>query len=326
MSGQVLSADAIAALVDAAKEGRLPEEQSASARRRSRVRTVDFTRPTKFSADQERRFKRSLDTFCRTASTRLTAELRVPLELELLSVAQLTWANAHAQVPSKSLSAIVETFPLNTRLLLSSERNLVLTAIDLLLGASGGDPVKERRLTEIDWALCRHFLDRLLSQLSVIWNDIAEVELGIGAIDAHMETAQAAPVSEPTLALTMEARLGGHSSTMTLLVPHHAIAAVAHRFSSRDDDQQVDDGGEHQNRLRRAVGRVDMTVRAEVAAVELPLEHVLGLRPGDVLSLDAPAAAGVTIFADETPVLVGKPGRSGSRRAVQITGIAEKRA
>ena len=322
MSGQVLSADAIAALVDAAKEGRLPEEQSTSNRRRSRVRTVDFTRPTKFSAEQERRFKRSLDTFCRTASTRLTAELRVPLELELLSVAQLTWANAHAQVPAKSVSAIVETHPLGTRLLLSAERNLVLTAIDLLLGASGGDPIKERRLTEIDWALCRHFLERLLGQLSVIWNDIAEVELEIGAVDAHMETAQTAPVSEPTLAMTMEARLGGHSSTMTLLVPHHAIATVAHRFSSRDDDPTVDDGGEHESRLRRAVGRVDMTVRAEVAAVELPLEQVLALRPGDVLSLDSPAAAGVTIFADETPVLVGKPGRSGSRRAVQITGMA----
>ena len=321
MSGQVLSADAIAALVDAAKEGRLPEEQSASSRRRSRVRTVDFTRPTKFSAEQERRFKRSLDTFCRTASTRLTAELRVPLELELLSAAQLTWANAHAQVPAKSLSAVVETHPLGTRLLLSTERNLVLTAIDLLLGANGGDPVKERRLTEIDWALCRHFLERLLGQLSVIWNDIAEVELGIGAVDAHMETAQTAPVSEPTLAMTMEARLGGHSSTMTLLVPHHAIAAVAHRFSSRDEDQRVDDGGLHESRLRRAVGRVDMTVRAEVAAVELPLEDVLALRPGDVLALDAPAVAGVTIFADETPVLTGKPGRSGSRRAVQITGL-----
>ena len=223
-------------------------------------------------------------------------------------------------MPSKSLAAIIETFPLGTKLLLSAERSLVLTAIDLLLGANAGDPVNDRRLTEIDWALSRHFLERLLSQLSVIWNDIAEVELAVGAVDAHMETAQTAPVSEPTLAMTIEARLGGSSSTLTLLVPHQAIAPVAHRFSTRDDDQPAGDGA-HQTRLRRAVGRVDMTVRAEVAAVDLPLEQVLGLRPGDVLSLDAPAAAGITIYADETPVLVGKPGRSGSRRAVQITGI-----
>ena len=64
------------------------------------MRTVDFTRPTKFTTDQERRIKRALDTFCRTASTRLSAELRMPLELEVINVSQLTWGNAHAQVPA----------------------------------------------------------------------------------------------------------------------------------------------------------------------------------------------------------------------------------
>ena len=56
MSGHVLSADAIAALVDAARDGRLPEEKPAPQRRR-RMRAVDFTRPTKFTADQERRLE-----------------------------------------------------------------------------------------------------------------------------------------------------------------------------------------------------------------------------------------------------------------------------
>jgi flagellar motor switch protein FliM len=61
-------------------------------------------------------------------------------------------------------------------------------------------------------------------------------------------------------------------------------------------------------------------VRAEVAAVEMPIEQVLALREGDVLRLNAPAEAGVTLYADKVPVQQGKPGRSGSRRAVQVTG------
>jgi flagellar motor switch protein FliM len=64
-----LSTDAIAALVEAAREGRLPEEASAPQRRR-RMRAVDFTRPTKFTADQERRLKRSLEAFCRSHHSR----------------------------------------------------------------------------------------------------------------------------------------------------------------------------------------------------------------------------------------------------------------
>jgi flagellar motor switch protein FliM len=105
---------------------------------------------------------------------------------------------------------------------------------------------------------------------------------------------------------------------MTLLIPYHAIAPVAHRFSTRDD---LHGGPEDQPdpAVREAVGAVHMQVRAEVAAVELPVEQVLALRPGDVLRL-GPATGGVRLFADEVPVQHARPGRSGSRRAVQVLG------
>ena len=144
MSGQVMSPDAIAALVEAAKEGRLPEESGADRSRQRRMRTVDFTRPTKFTADQERRIKRALEIFCRTASTRLSAELRMPLELEIINSSQLTWGNAHAQVPAGSVSCLVETPDVSTRMLLSAEMNLVTHAIDLLLGGAGGGEAARR--------------------------------------------------------------------------------------------------------------------------------------------------------------------------------------
>ncbi len=324
MSGAVLNADAIAALVEAAKDGKLPEDGHGAARRQRRVRTVDFSRPTKFTSDHERRFRRSLDAFCRTASTRLSAELRMALELEVISVAQLTWGNAHAQVPSPSVTAVLETRPLDTRLLLSAETGLVLSAIELLLGGSSVEDVRERRMTDIDWALARHFMDRLAAQLSIIWSDQADVELGIRNLDAHLETAQVALVSEPTLALTVEARLGGQSSTLTLLIPYHAIAPVAHRFSTRDEGHDGN-ADEQDATVREAVGGVAMRVRAEVAAVELPIEDVLALQPGDVLRLGA-TSGGVTLFAGEVPVHHARPGRSGSRRAVQVLGPSRSSA
>jgi len=207
-----------------------------------------------------------------------------------------------------------------TRMLLSAELNLVLTAIELLLGGAGtgdGSQRRDRRLTDIDWALARHFLDRLVAQLSIVWQDVADVELSVAGLDMHLETAQTAPVSEPTLALTIEARMDRDSSTLALLLPFSAIASVAHRFSSRDD-LAGEDAGETAA-VREAVGRVEMTVRAEVAAVDLPIEQVLALQPGDVLRLDARAEDGVTLFAGAVPMHRALPGRSGGRRAVQVT-------
>ncbi len=313
--GQVLSADAIAALVDAAREGRLPEDAPTPQRRR-RMRAVDFTRPTKFTSEQERRLKRSLEVFCRTASTRLSAELRMPLELEVINSTQLTWSNAHSQVVSNSITALIDATPIGTRLMLSLEPALILGAIELLLGGSEPSEVRERRMTDIDFALARHFTDRMCAQLSVIWTDVAAVELSVAALESHLETAQMVSVSEPTLTFMMEARFAGTSTTAALLLPWSAIAPVADRFGASDDAPNR--GAEEIERVRRAVGGVDMTVRAEVASIELPIEQVLALQPGDVLPLAAPAEAGVTLYADKVPVHRAKPGRSGSRRAVQV--------
>src|SRR4029079_2883318 len=78
---QSLTPEQIAALVEAAKQGDLQDDAPAAAQRRSpRLRTMNFARPTKFTSDQERRLSRSLESFCRTASTRLSAELRLPTE------------------------------------------------------------------------------------------------------------------------------------------------------------------------------------------------------------------------------------------------------
>jgi flagellar motor switch protein FliM len=283
------------------------------------MRAVDFTRPTKFTAEQTRRLHRTLDAFCRTASTRLSAELRVPLEMEVLTSTQLTWANAHGAVPANSTAAIFNVEPIGTRMLLSTESTLLLGAIELLLGGSIDGGVKERRMTDIDQALGRHFFERLLAQLTLIWTDVAGLDLSLETVDQHMETAQMVSVSEPTLSFMLEARLSGISATLALLIPWSAIAPVADSFGAREDTRG-NQNEEDRSSVRRAVGNVEMTLRAEVAAVDMPIEAVLALKEGDLLRLNSPASGGVTLYADKVPVKLAKPGRSGSRRAVQVTG------
>jgi flagellar motor switch protein FliM len=292
-------------------------------RRAPRLRAVDFSRPTKFTTDQERRLTHATDAFCRAASQRLSAELRVQLELEVVSTTQLNWSNAHDQLPQGSVCAVLSASPAQGTLLLSTELPLVLTVIDLLLGGNLGGAELERRLSEIDWELARHFFGSLAAQLSVIWSDLAGATFDLVALDSPLETAQVAPVSEPTLSLTLEARLGGSSWTGMLLVPHAAVAAMLATMAADDAHHRAADGSLAEA-VDAAVREVDVDLRAEVAAVELPVEEVLALRPGTLLRLQAPAAAGGTLYADEVPVCSVRLGRSGRRRAVQVDAATER--
>ena len=323
MSGESLSPEQIAALVEAAKNGELQDDAPAATQRRSpRLRTVNFARPTKFTSDQERRLSRSLESFCRTASTRLSAELRVPIELEVIASTQLTWSAAQGQLPGNSVCAVIDAHPIDTRLLMSAELPFVLCALEALLGASPDHAPKDRRLTEIDWALSRRLFGTMLGQLSMIWKDAADVELSLASLEGSTENAQVAPFSEPTLSLTVEARIARTSSTLSLLVPYCAIAPVAAAFSQRDGAGRSgsEDAAEA---VDAALRGVEIVMRAEVSDTHMSVADVLALKPGDTVKLDGQVANGITLYADQVPVHRARPGRSGRKRAAQVLAPVE---
>lgn len=320
MSG-ILSNDEIAALVEAARQGERREDAGHGARRR-RLRRIDFARPGKFTSEQERRILRALDTFCQTAAARLSAELRMPLELEVLDTSQLSWSSAQAALPPESVGAALTVSPLDTRMLLTVELPFVLLTIEHLLGGAPDRAPEPRKLSEIDWALTRRLFATLTQQLSVVWNDLAGLTLGSSAVDTHTEGLQIASVSEPTLTVTLEARVERYSSTLALLIPWFAIEPVADRIAGRDPVTPVGDP-RIAAAVQRAVSAAQVVLRAEVGSVELAIDDVLALAPGDLVRLATPAAAGVAVYAEDVLVHRARPGRSGARRAVQIAHVEE---
>jgi flagellar motor switch protein FliM len=282
------------------------------------MKSIDFTRPTKFTPDHERRLHRAMAAFCRTTSTRLSAELRLPIELEMAEVTQLTWANAHDRLASSALCAVVELRPPGTQVLLGADSGFVLTGIESLLSGPCHEPPPDRRLTEIDLALARRLFDGLLAQLTVVWRDLAGVELALAGVDTQLETAQVAPVSEPTLALRMRARMQGTEFALDLLVPHRAIAPVEGRILGRHADGGEPPSPAVRRHLRDALAGVEVGLRAEIAGPQTPASQVLMLQPGATLGLGTRVANGLGLCVEGVRVLRGKPGRSGTRRAVQV--------
>jgi flagellar motor switch protein FliM len=283
------------------------------------MRTLDFTRPTKFSNDQQRRIVRGMETFCQTAGTRLSSELRWPLELEVLSTAQFTWAAAHSQLTADAVPVIIEVDPIQTRMLLCVEHAFVLVCLESLLGGTPERPPSDRRLSEIDWSLTTRLVSSIVGSLSQVWQEIGGLTLRAGEIDPT-DAGQVASVSEPTFAMTLECRINHQSFTLTLLVPWIAVEPVANQLSGREPARRGD-LADHTAPMQRAMSPVNVTLRAEVASLQMSADEILALHPGSVIKLGASAEAGVTLFAENTRVALALPGASGARRAAQIRSL-----
>ena len=324
MSGDRLSADQVAALVEAAKQGQLPEQSSPGGHRRGhRLRTVDFSRPTKFTSDLQRKISRAIDTFCQTSVTRLSTELRTAIELEAINTTQATWSGAQSQLPGGSLWVTLDVQPIGTRLLFTLEQSFILMCLDCLLGGSPDKPPRERRFSEIDTILTQRLIDAVVQQLSLVWHDLAGLTLSIVEIETFNDASQIAPVSEPTLVIVVESRINKHSASMTLLIPWIAIDPVADRLSGKEaTESEADSLGAAE--IGRAVAGVPVTLRAEVAAVEMPINEILSLGPGSLIKLGAQADQGVTLFAENVKLARAQPGCNGPRRAIQISGTERR--
>lgn len=316
-----LSPEQIAALVEAAKQGELPDPSArpGGQRRPQRLRPVDFSRPTKFTSDHQRRIARALDTFCQTAVVRLSSELRCPVELETINSAQLTWSAAQSQLAHGALSAPLELQPIGTRMLLTVEEPFVLMALDCLLGGSPDRPPRERRLSEIDWVLTRRLFESIVHQMSLVWQDLGGVTLALGDIEVHTDASQIASVSEPTLAVMIESRINKHSASLALLIPWLAIEAIAQHVAGKEPSFSEEESGEERE-VARAMATVPVELRAEVAAVDMAIEDILRLSPGAVVPLGGRADQGVSLFAENVRLGRAHPGANGGRRAVQISG------
>ena len=323
---QILSSEEIAALVEAAKEGDVTPVQERT-RRPRRVREIDFSRPSKFTQEQQRRIERAHETFCRSASTQLSAELRTAVELEVLNVAQHTWASALAEMPPATLYGLVSTEPLETTFLLGVELGAVNTMLTRLLGGIDSGRAPERAMTEIELSLARRVFGTLLQNLSVTWTELLGLTLGLAGLEPQPQGVQLVmPAGEPCLVVVIESRSEGTSSTLSLVVPYRSIHAVIEKLPSTHQQGEValERDPEDAVAMEASLAEVATEVRAEVGAIELRIDDVLAISPGDVLRLGS-ADLGVTLYADEVAVRRAKAGRSGSRRAVQVLGPVEER-
>jgi flagellar motor switch protein FliM len=317
---EMLDQERISEIVEAAKDGQLPE-RSASAPRRSRtVRTVDFSRPTKFTADHQRRLNQATETFCQMAATRLTSELRCPVELDLLGTSQVTWSASQSRISPRSMLSVLELESPGTRVLLTLEQSLIVMGLECLLGGTPDQPPRDRRLSEIDWSLAKGLVESIVAPLSNAWQDLAGTQLRLVELATH-EAGQMAPVSEPTFGTQIEIRVNKQSFAIGLLLPWSSIEPLELDLSGRDPDRPA--GAVEASAMQAPMSAVPVAVHAEVAHMQMAIADILKLGPGSVIEFEAKAEDGVELYADSVRLARGRPGRQGPRRAVQLTDLVE---
>jgi flagellar motor switch protein FliM len=280
------------------------------------VRLLDFSQPTKFTTDMRRRLTGAVESFADAVSQELSSQLKCDVELTVGEVTQDTWAAARSRLPADTLSVGIQGGAPERALLLSVERGFLAQALECLLGGRAAQATAERRLTELDWSLAEGLLDTVVEGLSRAWVELDGPALKCGELDLEGDGGVSAPAAEPTLLVALQSTIDGLSSAMALLMPWASVELIAESARAHHHHPPAAAGaGEG---LRNGLAAAQVLLRAEIGTAQMPIERMLSIGPGTLVELSEAAGEGVVLYAEEVSVGRGRPGRSGTRRALKL--------
>lgn len=285
----------------------------------------DFRRPDRVSKDQMRTLQNLHEGFARQFSTTLTNFLRSFVEIELVSVDQLTYSEFIMSISNPSCIHIFKMEPLEGSAIIEINPTLVFFIIDRLFGGQGKPSEQNRELTLIEENVVRRIVERSLSDLHDVWAHIVEFTPRIDTYETNPQFVQIAPAGETVILVSLEVRMTNASGLMTLCFPFMVLEDIINKLSGESwMSSQSMSTAETRGLIQQEMEDITIPVSAVLGETRLKIRDYLQLERGDVLCLEKPANEDLILRVGGKPKLAGRPGLVGRKKAVRITRVIEK--
>lgn len=319
----LLSQDEIDALLTAITTGEsYTEVDVAKAQTEQRkVKIYDFKRPDKFSKDQIRTLQMMYENFARTTTTSLSASMRALVHVHVASVDQLTYEEFIRSIASPTTLAVINMDPLKGSSVLEIDPSITFTIIDRLFGGEGEATKINRELTDIETSVMENIIVRILSNLREAWANVIDLRPRLGDIETNPQFAQIVPPNDMVVLVTIETKVGTVEGMMNFCIPYITIEPIISKLSAQYWYSSIRKGttSENLNIIKERLDTIDVVVRAELGNVDITMEELVKLAPGDIIRLpNSKINSEMVVKIGDRAKFTCRPGVVGSRMAVQV--------
>ncbi len=322
MAGDVLSQSEIDELLSALSTGTVSAEEIKSEQEQKKVKIYDFKRPDKFSKDQIRTLYMIHENFARLLNTYLSAHLRTMINVEVASVDQLTYEEFIRSLPSPSVISIFQMSPLKGNAVFEINPALVFAIIDRLFGGVGGSTPKARSLTDIEEAIVSRVIDKALEQLKEAWKQVVEINPRLEVLESNPQFTQVVPPNDMVVIITLQAKIMNVEGLITLCIPYLVLEPIMSKLTTTFwvAASATKKGAIENSVLQSNLIRTPIPISVLLGKTSINVYELMNMMVGDVLPLDSKYSGDLRVVVGQKEKFRCRPGLSGKRLAVQITG------
>ncbi len=319
MAKDILSQNEIDSLIGALSSGivQTSEKEEDNAEHRE----YDFRRPSKFSKEHIRTLQFVHDNYSRMLGNFLAAYLRVPVQVQLVSVSQVTYEEFVFSLPVPTL---VTVFNMNADMgsaMLETNSSFVFPLIDLVFGGEGSIPKDTRELTDIELTVMRQINEKLLDNLRYVWEDIADITPRVEGMETNPQFNQIFASTETVALLTFSTIIKGNQGLLNLCFPFITLEKIMPKLTAqfwfKQTPQEV--SRLQEMRLLRQLEGVEVDVSAVLGRTTVTLDDFLNFSTGDIIPLNRMEGDDLDILVEGEYLFKAQPGSFGQNVAIQIT-------
>lgn len=282
----------------------------------------NFRRPDKFSKDHLRALQDLHREYSRQLSLVLTAYLRMRIEIEVVSTDQLTYDEFIRSMPSPMTIGIFELNPMPGQILLGLSFDILSCIVDRMLGGLGLSENKQRELTDVEEALAKKVIERLVKNLETAWSNILPVHGNIVGLDNNYQTVQIASTGEIVALITFEIQIAGkYFGLMSLCFPYPVLETVLSNLSTQHIFQSkgIIATTEDRQKMIQKLNTSNVDISVIFGSTDITLEEFLDLKEGDIIKLDTKLTDDLIVKVNNEKKYFARPGTLNNKISVKIT-------
>jgi flagellar motor switch protein FliM len=248
------------------------------------VRAYNFRRPDRVAKDQLRSLRVMHERWAKGFATALSAFLRAPVDLAVVSIDQLTYAECVSSFADPTAFYALSLAPFEDAGALEINPQVAFALVDRLLGGGGRAVVQNRPLTAIELKMLDGCVDRWLASLTEAWTPVAEATFAVRGRETEPAMLQVAAPDAVFVVVGIDTRIGDSQGLVNLCLPVSLVESGRGASAGNWRRQQPAISPVERNWMHDNLGRVPLSV-SPFLETRLAGRDVLALQPGDVVSL-----------------------------------------
>lgn len=284
-------------------------------------RRYDFYRPHNISRTFEHNLQAVADGFAKMGSIDFTSLLRMSVQIEYKGLRQCTFGDYVAELPNPTCVSMVTLAPLKGYALVHVDLGLGFVFMKKLMGGVPDAEDAVREFTEIERGINAGLIERFLDLLRRSATKFVKMEPSFVSLENNANYLSGVNDGESLIILKFQFRLDTVEGPVQIAIPQSAFGPVRDVFDPRAAIE-MRTGPELRDDRRKILDMVRSTSSELVVVlgeVEMNLEEVMKLVPGDILHLPQAVNGPLRVRIEGQTAWLGEAGRLGQKRAVKLT-------